>query len=166
MTKKVLDLLASTKKVLDLADKAASYKRGGNHLLKAIQEVEEVLINLFGEYTQFRFIYMSLAYVGNVTSSNVGDYGAALCYALERGGHREFKPMPSTWASAGDGFYLHNDFHVWINKATRAEVVKVAENLPAFLNSLADFLEGKGALNDKSATEIQKIAANLRTATK
>ncbi len=144
-----------TEKVLDLAEKAASYKRGGNHLLKAIQGVEDILSNLFGEYTQFRFIHKSVAYVGNVTSSNIGDYGPALCYVQERGGHQELKPMPSEWSAAGDGFYLHNDFHAWINKATRSDVVEVAADLPAFLNGLAGFLEGEGTLNDLAALEIQ-----------
>lgn len=152
-----------TDKVLDLAEKAASYKRGGNHLLKAIEQVEQVLTSLFGDYGQFRFIHERVAYVGNVASSNVGDYGEALCYVDDREGHQRFKPMPSKWSAAGGGFYLHNDFHVWIGKATRVEVVKVAEGLPAFLKSLADFLEKKGAINDKSATEIEKIVDAIRT---
>jgi len=156
-----------TDKVLDLAEKAASYKRGGNHLLKAITEIEEVLTSLFGDYSQFRFIHECVAYLENVASSNVGDYGEALCYVEDHGeGHRVFKPMPSQWKFAGGGLYLHGDFHVWINKATRAEVVRVAEGLPAFLKSLADFLEKKGALNDRSATEIEKIANSLREAIK
>lgn len=155
-----------TEKVLALAEKAASYKRGGNHLLKAINEVEEVLTSLFGDYAQFRFIHERVAYVENVASSKVGDYGEALCYVDAREGYTQFKPMPSQWSAAGGGFYLHNDFHVWIAKATRAEIVKVAENLPTFLKSLADFLEKKGALNDKSATEIEKIANSLREAIK
>ena len=156
-----------TQKVLDLAEKAASYKRGGNHLLKAIQEVEEILTSLFGEYTQFRFIHECVAYVANVASSNVGDYGEALCYLQDHGqGHQRQKPMPSQWSNAGGGFYLHNDFHVWIDTATRTEVVKVAKNLPAFLKSLADFLEEKGTINDKSADEIIKIAHSLRSAVK
>jgi len=155
-----------TDKVLDLAEKAASYKRGGNHLLKAINQVEEVLKSLFGDYGQFRFIHECVAYVENVASSNVGEYGEALCYVDAREGYTQFKPMPSQWSAAGGGFYLHNDFHVWIGKATRVEVVKVAEGLPAFLKSLADFLEKKGALNDTSATEIEKIANSLRDAIK
>lgn len=156
-----------TEKVLDLAEKAANYKRGGNHLLKAIQEVQEILTSLFGEYTQFRFIHESVAYLANLASSNVGHYGEALCYVQDHGeGHQGFKPMPSEWSTAGGGFYLHGDFHTWISQATRVEVVKVAENLPAFLNSLAGFLEEKATINGKSATEIQEIASNLRTATK
>ncbi len=155
-----------TERILDLAEKAASYKRGGNHLLKAISQVEEILKTLFEGYTQFRFIHECVAYVENVASSNIGDYGEALCYVDDREGYQLFKPMPSQWSAAGGGFYLHNDFHVWINKATRVEVVKVAENLSAFLKSLADFLEKKGVLNDKSATEIQSIACSLRESIK
>ena len=151
-------------KVLDLAEKAASYKRGGNHLLKAINEVEKVLIEIFDEYGQFRYINEDVAYLGNVASSNVGEYGPALCYVDTREGYTQFKPMPSTWADSGGGFYLHNDFHAWINKATRVEVVKVAIGLPDFLLSLAEFLEEKGSINNKSAEVIEKIAANLRNA--
>ena len=155
-----------TQKVLNLAEKAASYKRGGNHLLKAIQEVEEVLTSLFGEYSQFRFIHDCTVYMVNLATSNIGTYGEALCYVQDHGeGHQRFKPMPPQWSAAGEGFYLHNDFHCWIDQATRAEIVKVAENLPAFLKALAAFLEDKGAMNDKSAAEIQKIASNLRAAT-
>lgn len=152
-----------TERILDLAEKAASYRRGGNHLLKAISQVEEILTSVLSDYTQFRFIHESVAYVGNVASSNVGQYGEALCYVDDRGeGHQRFKPMPPCWADAGSGFYLHNDFHAWIDTATRAEIVKIAMGLPAFLESLADFLEKKGAINKKSATEIEKIANSLR----
>ncbi len=155
-----------TQHVLHLAEKAASYKRGGDHLLQAIKQVDEVLTTVFGEYTQFRFIQDSVAYLANLASSNVGNYGEALCYVQDHGeGHQRFKPMPPCWSEAGSGFYLHNDLHCWIDCATRVEVVKVAKNLPAFLKALAEFLEEKGALNDKSAIEIQKIADNLRNAT-
>lgn len=153
------------KDLLNLAEKAANYKRGGNHLLHAVKAVEEILESFFEDYVQFRFIHENVAYLNNVASSNVGEYGPALCYTQDCTGHQRFKPMPPQWSSSGGGFYLHNDFHVWIDTATRAEVVKVAENLPAFLNSLADFLEEKGDINDKSAIEIAKIAGNLRTAT-
>jgi len=155
-----------TDKVLNLAEKAASYKRGGNHLLKAINQVEEILKSLFEDYGQFRFIHERVAYVENVASSKVGEYGEALCYVDAREGYTQFKPMPSQWSAAGGGFYLHNDFHVWIAKATRAEIVKVAEGLSDFLKSLADFLDEKGTLNDKSASEIEKIANSLRDAIK
>ncbi len=154
-----------TDQVLSLAKKAASYKRGGNHLLKAIEEIEEVLTSLFGEYTQFRFIHKCVGYVANLANSNVGAYGPALCYAEQHGeGRARFKPMPSQWSDAGSGFYLHNDFHVWIDTATRSEIVRVATNLPDFLRSLADFLEEKGNINTKSAESISKIVENLRNA--
>ena len=155
------------KDLLNLAEKAANYKRGGNHLLHAINEVGEILESFFEDYVQFRFIHERVAYLANVASSNVGEYGPALCYVQDSCKEpQRFKPMPSQWSSSGDGFYLHNDFKAWIDTATRAEIVKVAETLPAFLGSLADFLEEKGAVNDKSATEIAKIASNLRDATK
>ena len=155
-----------TQNVLNLAEKAANYKRGGNHLLYAINAVQEVLDNLFDEYSQFRFIDGCIGYVANLASSNVGVYGPALCYLQDHGeGHQRFKPMPPCWSEAGSGFYLHNDFHCHIDCATRAEIVKVACNLPEFLKRLGEFLEEKGTLNDKSADEVQKIADGLKKAT-
>ena len=152
--------------LLNLAEKAANYKRGGNHLLKALRQVEHILENLLGDYSQFRFISTkSVAYLGNLATSNIGVYGSALCFVESRQQDR-YKPLPASWTEAGSGFYLHNDFHVWIDTATRSEIAKIAANLPDFLQSLAEFLEEKGTQNEISASEIEKIAGALRAAVK
>lgn len=158
---------AMTDQILNLAEKAANYKRGGNHLLKAIGKVQDALIDLFADYSQFRFVDEPVAFLNNLASSNIGAYGPALVYVQPY--HNEinrerYKPMPPNWQDAGSGFYLHNDFHVWIDYATRSDIIKAATGLVAFLKSLAAFLDEKGAINDKSATEIEKIVNSLRDA--
>lgn len=148
--------------LLQLAEKAASYKRGGNHLLEAIETVETVLVNLFEDYSQFRFIEGCVGYVNNLMDSKVGSYGPALCYVRDHGGgHTLMKPLPEKWSNAGSGCYLHGDFHAWYDRATRAEIVKVAANLVAFLQKLAAFLKEKGVENQASATDIERIALKL-----
>lgn len=157
--------------LLNLAEKAAGYKRGGKHLLKAIQEIQEILTNLFDGYSQFRFVDEPIAFLNNLATSNIGEYGPALVYvdALENKllrNRERFKPMPPSWEESGNGFYLHNDFKVWIDCATRSDIVYFTEKLPSFLNSLANFLEEKGNENDLSASKIQEIANSLRAAIK
>ncbi len=150
--------------ILNLAEKAAGYKRGGNHLLKAINEIEQYLVNLFDNYSQFRFIDEPVAFLNNLVNSNIGQYGPALVYVdahNNKMSRDRFKPMPPTWGDAGRGFYLHNDFHIWIDYATRSDIIDVATALVAFLKGLADFLEAKGAENEISAAAIETIANAL-----
>jgi len=154
-------MTTSNDQALNLAIKANNYKRGGNHLLKALAGVQKVLEDLFGDYAQFQFTHKHVTYLENLATSNVGEYGPALCF-----GHSDMlpKPLPDVWSSAGDGFYLHRDFKIWINTATRSEIIKVAADLPDFLKALAKFLDDKGKINDKSGAEIDKIVSAITDA--
>ena len=154
-----------TDQILNLAEKAANYRRGGNHVLKAISKVENVLIDLFADYDQFRFVDTHVGFLNNLATSNIGVYGPALVYVETHHNktRKSYKPLPPSWESAGSGFYLHNDFKIWIDYATRSDIVQVATDLVAFLKSLASFLEEKGTVNDTSATEIEKIVDAIRT---
>lgn len=144
-----------------LANKAASYRRGGNHLLKAIDQIEDILVKCFGDYQQFRFTHEHIAFVVNLECSNVGEYGPALCYVSNRD---RLKPMPETWREAGGSYYLHSDFSVTINDATRSEIWKVAKALPAFLEALATFLGDKAAENEEKAASLERIADAIKKA--
>ena len=151
--------------ILTLAQKAADYRTGGDHVLKAIAQVEKILADVFGEYDQFRYTHSRISFVANLATSNVGEYGPALCYVERRDDNASSrKPMPPTWADAGAGFYLHQDFRVRINNATRSEINHVATGLLGFLEALATFLVEKKLVNHTNAKKIETVASAINTA--
>ena len=150
---------ATENDLLQLAEKAASYTRGGDHLIKSIEKIERVLIEVFEHYSQFRFVNGCVGYVNNLLDSKVGSYGGALCYVQDHGsGKMVMKPLPLRWSDAGSGSYLHGDFHAWYDRATRAEIVRLAAHLRTFLEALAAFLKEKTEENEATAIDIVQIA--------
>jgi len=147
--------------VLKLAEEAASYTRGGDVLIKSIQKIECVLIEIFEYYSQFRFIDGCVGYVNNLLDSKVGSYGGALCYVSQVNRRMVLKPLPPTWSTAGSGSYLHGDFRAWYNRATRAEIAMVAAHLRTFLEALAAFMRKSADENEATAIDIEGIAVIL-----
>lgn len=149
-----------------LAAKAAAYNRGGNHLAGCLYEIRRNLEDILPE--NFHFTSGSVGYTSNLKDSNVGYYGEALCYVPEYDAYSEnrseWKPVEQEgWDNAGGGYYLHDDFHKWIDIPTRTELKTIAKEMPAFIEALAKHLAEEEEDNQEATVVLMRMLEACKT---
>lgn len=119
-----------------LAEKAAKYNRGGEHMLSKLRDIEQQLQELVP--ANFRFQHGQVGYSTHYKSSNIGSWDDVLCFVPTHAEHTsEWHPIPDKWNDAGDSGYMHNDFNTTYEKASRMETKAIAKEIPAFIQELA-----------------------------
>jgi len=96
-------------------------------------------------------------------SSNIGSYGPCFFYASSSYGQRvEYLiSLPKERKAAG-GFYLHGDFHAWVEIGTPQHFRAAAKVAPGFLQSLLQRLEKGGNEAEEAAGVISATLEALR----
>ena len=149
----------SKEKTLEtLVEKSAAYKIGGEHMTEAIIDVERELKAILPD--PFKFTFDRITFTMNYTSSNIGDYGSAICYVAAPDYEYDnpiLRPIPESWREAGGSFFLHNDFNVPIKNASRQNIKFVARGLPAFIKALCRHLETEHVQMAKATATLRKM---------
>lgn len=123
----------------NLERNALSYCEAGNLLVLRIRKVEETLERQLPPC--FTFTHGPIKWHSEFATSNRGSFGPTLAYIDD---HRS-RPIPDKWEDAGKSEYLHGDYNVCIDYATRDEILEVASALPEFLEALNESLRAKAS---------------------
>ncbi len=147
-------------RVETLGAKVAAYNRGGQHMVNCLYEIGRNLESILPE--RFYYSFAQVGYVSNLKESNIGYYGAALCFVPEYDAHSEnrseWKPVEEDgWEDAGGWYYLHDDFNKVIHQPTRPELKIIAKGIPAFIADLASYLERNAEENEEATEILQKM---------
>lgn len=149
-----------------LAQKAERYKIGGQHMVDTIKKIEMKLDHMLPD--RFDFRHGIVAYESNVATSRHEGYGSAICYVEEWGCYDceeetcvayNYSLVDKQWDEAGAEYCLHGDFHCLVENATRFQVKRVAEEMPAFIEALAAHLSKWCSEMEEATAVLEKMLA-------
>jgi len=127
--------------------------------LDAWIKVEEFIRNKFDRGTVIKVngdtqdIFMKVAYI----RSNIGGYHTLLFRRESIYGEYEWVDIPDKVKNFGWGYYLHGDFHCWLDVADRNYTLTILRNAKRILAKVKEKLEQQVKEAKEVAKEVEEV---------